>query len=113
MLKFIIQREYLLPVYQYEADTFEEAHAEAAGPGHDWYNAEEVTTAPCPRPSPTPRWSRREPRQTTTSLRVARANRAEHTRAKAAVLDLQRPGLRETRTLRWREMDSNFQFRAR
>jgi len=41
MLKFIIQREYLLPVYQYEADTFEEAHAEAAGPGHDWYNAEE------------------------------------------------------------------------
>jgi hypothetical protein len=40
MPKFIIQREYLLPVYQYEADT-EEAHAEAAGPGHDWYNAEE------------------------------------------------------------------------
>ena len=41
MPKFIIQREYLLPVYQYEADTFEEARAEAAGPGHDWYNAEE------------------------------------------------------------------------
>src|ERR1700730_13785926 len=41
MPRFIIQREYLLPVYQYEADTFGEARAEAAGPGHDWYNAEE------------------------------------------------------------------------
>jgi hypothetical protein len=30
MPKFIIQREYLLPVYQYEAGTFEEARAEAA-----------------------------------------------------------------------------------
>ena len=62
MPKFIIQREYLLPVYQYEADTFEEARAEAAGPEHDWYNAEEDYDG----------WSRREPRQTTTSLRVAR-----------------------------------------
>jgi hypothetical protein len=35
-----------------------------------------------------------------------------HTRAKAAVLDLQRPGLCETRTLRWRDMDSNFRFPA-
>ena len=35
------------------------------------------------------------------------ADRAAHTRAKAAVLDLQRPGLCETRTLRWREPDSN------
>jgi hypothetical protein len=34
------------------------------------------------------------------------------TRAKPAVLDLQRPGLCETRTVRWREMDSNFRFRA-
>ena len=34
-------------------------------------------------------------------------NRAAHSRAKAAVLDLQRPGLCETRTVRWREMDSN------
>ena len=41
MPRFIIQREYLLSVYHYEADTFEEARAEAAGPGHDWYNAEE------------------------------------------------------------------------
>ena len=41
MLKFIMQREYLLPVYQYEADTFEEARTEAAGPEHEWYNAEE------------------------------------------------------------------------
>ena len=40
------------------------------------------------------------------------ANRAAHTRAKPAVLDLQRPGLCETRTLRWREVDSNFQFRV-
>ena len=31
------------------------------------------------------------------------ANRAAHTHAKPAVLDLQRPGLCETRTLRWRE----------
>jgi hypothetical protein len=30
-----------------------------------------------------------------------------HTRAKAAVLDLQRPGLCETRTRRWRKTDSN------
>jgi hypothetical protein len=40
----VIQREYLLPVYQYlviEADTFEEACAEAVGPEHDWDNAEE------------------------------------------------------------------------
>ena len=39
MPKFVIQREYLLPVYQYlviEADTFEEACAEAVGPEHDW-----------------------------------------------------------------------------
>jgi len=44
MPKFVIQREYLLPVYQYlviEADTFEEACAEAVGPEHDWDNAEE------------------------------------------------------------------------
>jgi hypothetical protein len=44
MRKFVIQREYLLPVYQYlviEADTFEEACAEAVGPEHDWDNAEE------------------------------------------------------------------------
>ena len=41
------------------------------------------------------------------------ANRAAHTRAKPAVLDLQRPGLCETRTLRWRELDSNLRFRAR
>src|SRR5215472_4943790 len=31
-------------------------------------------------------------------------NRAAHTRAKAAVLDLQWPGLCETQTLRWREI---------
>src|SRR5215831_12777309 len=31
-------------------------------------------------------------------------DRAAHTRAKAAVLDLQRPGLCETQTLRWREI---------
>ena len=44
MPKYVIQREYLLPVYQYiviEADTFEEACAEAVGPEHDWDNAEE------------------------------------------------------------------------
>jgi hypothetical protein len=44
MPKYVIQREYLLPVYQYliiEADTFEEACIEAAGPEHDWDNAEE------------------------------------------------------------------------
>jgi hypothetical protein len=35
------------------------------------------------------------------------ANRAAHTLAKAAVLDLQRPGLCETLTLRWRRADSN------
>ena len=35
------------------------------------------------------------------------AYRAAYTRAKAAVLDLQRPGLCETRTLRWRGKDSN------
>ena len=29
---------------------------------------------------------------------------------KPAVLDLQRPGLCETRTVRWREMDSNHQY---
>jgi alkanesulfonate monooxygenase SsuD/methylene tetrahydromethanopterin reductase-like flavin-dependent oxidoreductase (luciferase family) len=46
MPKYVIQREYLLPVYQYlviEADSFEEAcgEAEAVGPQHDWDNAEE------------------------------------------------------------------------
>ena len=41
------------------------------------------------------------------------ANRAAHTLAKAAVLDLQRPGLCETLTLRWRGVDSNFRFRAK
>ena len=41
------------------------------------------------------------------------ANRAAHTRAKAAVLDLQRRGFCETRTVRWSGMDSNYQFRAR
>jgi len=44
MPKYVIQREYLLPVYQYlviEADTFEEACAEVVGPEHDWDNAEE------------------------------------------------------------------------
>ena len=35
------------------------------------------------------------------------ADRAAHTRTKPAVLDLQRPGLCETRTLRWRNTDSN------
>jgi hypothetical protein len=35
------------------------------------------------------------------------ANRAAHTRAKPAVLDLQRPSLCKTRTLRWRKADSN------
>jgi len=34
-------------------------------------------------------------------------NPVAHTRAKPAVLDLQLPGLCETRTVRWREMDSN------
>jgi hypothetical protein len=45
-----------------------------------------------------------------TSLRISAdrvANRAAQTRAQAAVLDLQRPGLCEKRTLRWREKDSN------
>jgi hypothetical protein len=44
MPKYVIQREYLLPVYQYliiEAETFEEACAEAVGPEHDWDTAEE------------------------------------------------------------------------
>jgi len=44
MPTYVIQREYLLPVYQYlviEADTFEEACAEVVGPEHDWDNAEE------------------------------------------------------------------------
>jgi hypothetical protein len=35
------------------------------------------------------------------------ANRGAHTRAKDAVLDLHRPGLCETRTLRWSRRDSN------
>jgi hypothetical protein len=53
MPRYVIQREYLLPVYQYlviEADSFEEACTEAVGPEHDWENAEEDSTAPCPRP---------------------------------------------------------------
>src|ERR1700745_2618147 len=44
MPKYVIQREYLLPVYQYliiEAETFEEACAEAVGPEHDWDTSEE------------------------------------------------------------------------
>ena len=44
MPKYVIQREYLLPVYQYlviEADTFEEACAEVVRPERDWDNAEE------------------------------------------------------------------------
>jgi hypothetical protein len=44
MPKYVIQREYLLPVYQYiviEAESFEEACAEAVGPEHDWENAGE------------------------------------------------------------------------
>jgi hypothetical protein len=35
-----------------------------------------------------------------------------HTRAKAAVLDRQRPGLCETQTLRWRKTDSNHRSRS-
>ena len=37
---------------------------------------------------------------------------AAHTRANPGVLDRQRRGLHETRTLRWREMDSNHRFRV-
>ena len=51
MPKFVIQREYLLPVYQYlviEADTFEAACAEAVGPEHDWDDAEEDYDGCCP-----------------------------------------------------------------
>ena len=40
------------------------------------------------------------------------ANPAAHTRATRAVLDRQRLGLCETRTVRWREMDSNFSYRS-
>ena len=40
------------------------------------------------------------------------ANPAAHTRATSAVLDRQRLGLCETRTVRWREMDSNLWYRG-
>jgi len=49
-----------------------------------------------------------------TSLRVSAdrtANSAAHTRAKRAVPYLQLPRPCETRTVRWREMDSNFSYR--
>ena len=110
MLKFIIQREYLLPVYQYEADTFEEAHAEAAGPGHDWYNAEEDYDGSLPT---TITNAKMVPEGATTDHYLIEGGPRQQSGAhpKAAVLDLQRPGLRETRTLRRRQRDSNSRSR--
>jgi len=72
----------------------------------------------CPQTAPAALWYWNKGRQRNcyslarycSGLRVSAdraANRSPHTRAKAAVLDLQRPGRYETRTLRWRGPDSN------
>ena len=83
MPKYVIQREYLLPVYQYliiEANTLEEARRRVlkpSGRSTTGTTQKRITTARrCPRPSRMPRWSRTKPRRIITSSRAVRCNNA-------------------------------------
>jgi len=79
MPKYVIQREYLLPVYQYlviEADTFEEACAEVVGPEHDWDNPEEDYDGSLPTTITNAKRSRRQPQRIITSSRAVHCNSA-------------------------------------